>query len=254
MMAAYRLQGCRLVRGLRGRRARLLPRVAAGRGRAQEAGGGRTARSARRSATSARWRPSSTRARTWRSSSAGTATRWRCRRRPPAQFVASEAALAALDVDSLRADGVQTAALLVPSLRGPSSPRRSCRSPPLRRGERSGADGAGRAPRAMTSRSRPRRSRAQAVVIRASVSTPRSAEAALVRAAKPNASRVAKVRPQAVAMLDRKLLSDTTLGDLMSGARCREPSGGDRPRRPARLARGVAPTSAMRWSRRRTRA
>jgi len=30
---------------------------------------------------------------------------------------------------------------------------------------------------------------------------------------------VAKVRPQAVAMLDDKLLSDNTLGDILSGAR-----------------------------------
>ena len=30
---------------------------------------------------------------------------------------------------------------------------------------------------------------------------------------------VAKVRPQAVAMLDRKLLSDQTFGDILSSAR-----------------------------------
>jgi len=30
---------------------------------------------------------------------------------------------------------------------------------------------------------------------------------------------VAKVRPQAVAMLDRQLLSDTTLGDILKGAK-----------------------------------
>jgi hypothetical protein len=30
---------------------------------------------------------------------------------------------------------------------------------------------------------------------------------------------VAKVRPEAVAMLDKKLLSDSTLGDILSSAR-----------------------------------
>ena len=41
----------------------------------------------------------------------------------------------------------------------------------------------------------------------------RAAEAARATVA------VAKVRPQAVAMLDRKLLSDTTFGEVVSGAR-----------------------------------
>ena len=33
------------------------------------------------------------------------------------------------------------------------------------------------------------------------------------------AAAVAKVRPEAVAMLDRQLLSDTTLGDILKGAK-----------------------------------
>jgi hypothetical protein len=48
---------------------------------------------------------------------------------------------------------------------------------------------------------------------RAAPAIARLAEAARATAA------VAKVRPQAVAMLDRQLLSETTFGDIMSGAR-----------------------------------
>ena len=142
------------------------------------------------------------------------------------QFVMSEAALAALDVNSLRADGVQTAALLVPSGAGsvvstPTVPVTA--APPV-------VKLAPVAPIQMAQVTAPRamnvaiqaasKTALKPVVIRASVSTPRSAEAALVRAAKTERlAAVAKVRPQAVAMLDRKLLSDTTLGDIMSGAR-----------------------------------
>ncbi len=142
------------------------------------------------------------------------------------QFVVSEAALAALDVNSLRADGVQTAALLVPSGAGSvvstsivpvtAAPAVVKFTPvaPVQMAQVT-------APRAMNVAIQAASKTAlKPVVIRASVSTPRSAEAALVRAAKTERlAAVAKVRPQAVAMLDRKLLSDTTLGDIMSGAR-----------------------------------
>ena len=139
------------------------------------------------------------------------------------QFVVSEAALAALDVNSLRADGVQTAALLVPSGAGsavtvPIAPVTTApavvKLAPVQMAQVT-------APRAMNVAIQAASKTAlKPVVIRASVSTPRSAEAALVRAAKTERlAAVAKVRPQAVAMLDRKLLSDTTLGDIMSGAR-----------------------------------
>ena len=139
------------------------------------------------------------------------------------QFVVSEAALAALDVNSLRADGVQTAALLVPSGAGsvvstPTVPVTAAppvvKLAPVQMAQVT-------APRAMNVAIQAASKTAlKPVVIRASVSTPRSAEAALVRAAKTDRlAAVAKVRPQAVAMLDRKLLSDTTLGDIMSGAR-----------------------------------
>jgi hypothetical protein len=141
------------------------------------------------------------------------------------QFVVSEAALAALDVNSLRADGVQTAALLVPSGAGSvvstpvvpvtAAPAVVKLAPaPVQMAQAS-------APRAMSVAIQAASKTAlKPVVIRASVATPRSTEAALVRAAKTDRlAAVAKVRPQAVAMLDRKLLSDTTLGDIMSGAR-----------------------------------
>ncbi len=139
------------------------------------------------------------------------------------QFVVSEAALAALDVNSLRADGVQTAALLVPSGAGSvvstsivpvTAAPVVVKLAPVQMAQVT-------APRAMNVAIQAASKTAlKPVVIRASVSTPRSAEAALVRAAKTERlAAVAKVRPQAVAMLDRKLLSDTTLGDIMSGAR-----------------------------------
>ena len=139
------------------------------------------------------------------------------------QFVVSEAALAALDVNSLRADGVQTAALLVPSGAGSvvstsivpvTAAPAVVKLAPVQMAQVT-------APRAMNVAIQAASKTAlQPVVIRASVSTPRSAEAALVRAAKTERlAAVSKVRPQAVAMLDRKLLSDTTLGDIMSGAR-----------------------------------
>ncbi|MEG8052461.1 hypothetical protein QP185_02885 [Sphingomonas aerolata] len=58
------------------------------------------------------------------------------------------------------------------------------------------------------------------VTVRATVQTARATDTAIVRAAAPERlAAVAKVRPQAVAMLDRKLLSDNTLGSILSGAR-----------------------------------
>lgn len=139
------------------------------------------------------------------------------------QFVMSEAALASLDVNSLGTGGVQTAALLVPSGAGsvvsvPTVPVTAApavvKLAPVQMAQAT-------APRAMNVAIQAASKTAlKPVVIRASVSAPRSAEAALVRAAKTERlAAVAKVRPQAVAMLDRKLLSDTTLGDIMSGAR-----------------------------------
>ncbi len=131
------------------------------------------------------------------------------------QFVTSEAALASLDVNQIGQNGVQTAQLLVPSMPAavPSA-------------------GDAAAPRVMTAAvqtaavTTPQMTTPQMTgalrpaVIRAAVRASASAEAAIVRSvASERMAAVAKVRPQAVAMLDRKLLSDTTLGDILSGAR-----------------------------------
>lgn len=126
------------------------------------------------------------------------------------QFVASEAALAALDVNQMGDGGVQVAQLLVPSMPVPVSAAAGVAA--------AGTAGAGQSmPVAVQTAAV---TALKPVVIRASVATPKSAEAAIVRAAAAErVAAVAKVRPQAVAMLDRKLLSDNTLGDILSGAR-----------------------------------
>ena len=128
------------------------------------------------------------------------------------QFVVSESALAALDVNQIGGQSggpVQTAQLLVPSLPTLAVPV-ATPAPPA--AARPVVDVAVQAVAAATP--------LKPVVIRASVRTPRSAEAAIVRAASTERlAAVAKVRPQAVAMLDRKLLSDNTLGSILSGAR-----------------------------------
>ena len=119
------------------------------------------------------------------------------------QFVASESALAALDVNQIGNRGtIQTAQLLVPSM--PVIAPVAAPAAVTNVGVQTAAVAAALKP----------------VVIRASVQMPKSAEAAIVRAASTERlAAVAKVRPQAVAMLDRKLLSDTTLGSILNGAR-----------------------------------
>ena len=120
------------------------------------------------------------------------------------QFVADEGALAALDVTApgLPTDGatVHTAALVVPSgipALAPPQPAMTLV--------------AATAPIAP--------SPAQAVVRTAAVAATPAQPKAIPAAAIRTAAAVAKVRPQAVAMLDRKLLSDTTLGDILASAR-----------------------------------
>lgn len=135
------------------------------------------------------------------------------------QFVRDEAQLASLDVNAM-AGGVESAALVVPSLPiaqpalvpnllpAPSAPSAPVAAPqPVAHG-----------PVQMAATSAP-------AVVKASTMQalePRSAGGAAAAARKERAARasvaVAKVRPQAVAMLDRKLLSDNTIGDLLSGA------------------------------------
>jgi hypothetical protein len=117
------------------------------------------------------------------------------------QFVGDEAQLAALDLTAPAAGGlpgqagVRTAALVVPA----------------------GAP----APVAMTlvAANAPRPAAPSAAVQRtATVAAPvRTADASVARQVAVAA--VARVRPEAVALLDRKLLSDNTLGDILSGAR-----------------------------------
>jgi hypothetical protein len=155
------------------------------------------------------------------------------------QFVASEAALASLDVNSLGGGGIQTVALLVPSGAGPAVQLAAAQIPAAQipavqisvaSVQTASIKAARAAPVRMAQVTAPRamnvaiqvasRTALKPVVIRASVAPSRAAEAAIVRSARTERlAAVAKVRPQAVAMLDRKLLSDTTLGDIMSGAR-----------------------------------
>ena len=122
------------------------------------------------------------------------------------QFVGDEAQLAALDLTAPAMGGVtgqatvRTAALVVPA----------------------GAP----APVAMTlvAANAPRPA-APAATTAATVQRTAAAAATTVRTADASVARqvavaaVARVRPEAVALLDRKLLSDNTLGDILSGAR-----------------------------------
>ena len=120
------------------------------------------------------------------------------------QFVASESALASLDVNQIGGPAgatVQTAQLLVPSL-----PVAAAAAAPQ------AVDVAVQAVAAAAP--------LKPVTVRATVQTARATDTAIVRAAAPERlAAVAKVRPQAVAMLDRKLLSDSTLGDILASAR-----------------------------------
>ncbi len=123
------------------------------------------------------------------------------------QFVGDEAQLAALDLTAPAMGGVtgqatvRTAALVVPA----------------------GAP----APVAMTlvAANAPRPAAPAATTAAATVQRTAAAAATTVRTADASVARqvavaaVARVRPEAVALLDRKLLSDNTLGDILSGAR-----------------------------------
>jgi len=124
------------------------------------------------------------------------------------QFVRDEAQLASLDVNA-GSSGVESAALVVPSLPpvSPGTPAVATLAPAVQMA-------------AATPAPAPTVIKASAVnsvepAHPAAAQPPRERLASAVRAKEA----VAKVRPQAVAMLDDKLLSDTTLGDLLSGAR-----------------------------------
>lgn len=125
------------------------------------------------------------------------------------QFVRDEAQLASIDVHA-GGDGVETAALVVPSLpdaqpQAPIIPAAPAAHPAI-------VQVAAAAPVAS-----PTVIKAASVHLAAS-NDGQPVLARLASAARATAA-VAKVRPQAIAMLDKKLLSDTTLGDIVSGAR-----------------------------------
>ncbi|WP_230481434.1 hypothetical protein [Sphingomonas sp. Leaf21] len=130
------------------------------------------------------------------------------------QFVGDEAQLASLDVTQGPAAGtVQTAALLVPSQSLPVTP------PVV-------TAAASAAPVAKPLAPAPVVKLAKVVLPQPQVVKAVSERIVSTKAAKPapiatvrTAAAVARVRPQAVAMLDRQLLSDTTLGDILKGAK-----------------------------------
>ncbi|GAA3700815.1 hypothetical protein GCM10022268_08510 [Sphingomonas cynarae] len=120
------------------------------------------------------------------------------------QFVGDEAQLAALDLTTPAMGGVtgqatvRTAALVVPA--GAPAPVAMTLV-------------AANAPRPAA----PAATAAAATVQRTAAATVRTADASVARQVAVAA--VSRVRPEAVALLDRKLLSDNTLGDILSGAR-----------------------------------
>jgi len=119
------------------------------------------------------------------------------------QFVTDESALARLDVNQVgvTAPGTKMAALVVPSLATVNV----------------AAPAATPAPAVVqVAAALPAAKRAVIKVAAIEKSAPLLAK--LNEAARAKVA-VAKVRPQAVAMLDKKLLSDTTLGDILSSAR-----------------------------------
>lgn len=120
------------------------------------------------------------------------------------QFVSDETALAALDVNGMPGEGMQvrTAALVVPSgvpALVPAQPAMTLV-----------------AATAPVPTSQSVATAATAITTRVAAVTPRAAPSAIVTR---TAAVAAKVQPRAVAMLDRKLLSDNTIGDILSGAR-----------------------------------
>ncbi|MBI0476545.1 hypothetical protein D9601_14440 [Sphingomonas sp. MA1305] len=133
------------------------------------------------------------------------------------QFVTDEAALASLDANHgpNGSDGkTQTAALVVPSLVTPHVPAAPAATPAP-----AVVQVAAALPEARRAVIPTHRAAADATVIHATAmeKSPRMI-AKLDDAARSKAA-VAKVRPQAVALLDKKLLSDTTLGEILSSAR-----------------------------------
>lgn len=127
------------------------------------------------------------------------------------QYVSDESALAAIDVNApTGAPGTQMAALVVPSrmditAAAPAPVAAVVQAAVVRTG-------------AVQTASAPNNPSVIRAVSVHKVTRDDPAMAQIATAMR-RAAAVAKVRPQAVAMLDRKLLSDTTLGDILSGAR-----------------------------------
>lgn len=125
-----------------------------------------------------------------------------------AQFVADDATLAALDPTAPAGAEVRTAALLVPALgsalgSGPGSAPAPTPVPVTA----APAAGVTVRPAQVPAFEQVAPSGRAAPAIARAVETARGVAA------------VARVRPQAVAMLDRQLLSENTFGDILSGAR-----------------------------------
>lgn len=130
------------------------------------------------------------------------------------QFVGDEAQLASLDVTRGPADGaIQTAALLVPSQPAPVTvqPEAAAATP--------AAPSKPNAPAPVVRLAKVDLPKPQIVqAVSEHVVSSKKAKTAPIATVR-TAAAVAKVRPEAVAMLDRQLLSDTTLGDILKGAK-----------------------------------
>ena len=115
----------------------------------------------------------------------------------PAQYVPNEQALASLDFNAPGGAQVQMASLVIPTL--PTDAAQ---------------------PDATSGPAEPKPSQPATVMMAAAKpATPHVAADAVRVAAPVRMAAVDRAKAQAVAMLDRRLLSDSTLGDLMSGAR-----------------------------------
>jgi hypothetical protein len=120
------------------------------------------------------------------------------------QFLPDEVALASVDVTSM-GGAIQTASLVVPSLPNgllnvPATPAAAAAAPAL----------------TQVAKAMPTARKAVIQPVAASRSAPMLAK--LTETARA-AVAVSKVRPEAVAMLDKKLLSDDTLGSILRSAR-----------------------------------
>jgi len=136
------------------------------------------------------------------------------------QFVGDEGQLAALDVNAAPAAGpdgqTRVAALVVPSRPTPAA---ATSEPAALLAAVAAPASPTRAPSDIAVVRAVVRVAAVTPVRKAAAPTlPPAIEAKRTETARATAA-VAKVRPQAVAMLDRKLLSDSTLGDILASAR-----------------------------------